>query len=136
MGKLEEDKQRFIKTANYIKQLEDKNQHAERAYGDIARKSELNEDEIEKLKSEMDKERRKSASLEQTFLPKIHLLVDENQNLIREIENCKNRIKQADDKISELNDQLGKARQAIQMLENDNRDKSRAIGDLQRTLDQ
>jgi peptidoglycan hydrolase CwlO-like protein len=76
MSKLEEDKQRFIKTANYIKQLEEKNKNAERAIGDFTRKSELNQDEIEKLKAEMDKERRKSVSLEQTFLPKIHLLVD------------------------------------------------------------
>lgn len=63
MNKLEEDKQRFIKTANYIKQLEEKNNSAERAIGDLGRKSELNEEEIQKLKDEMDKERRKSASL-------------------------------------------------------------------------
>jgi hypothetical protein len=47
---LEDDKQRFIKTANYIKQLEEKNQNAERLYSDAARVSELNADEIERLK--------------------------------------------------------------------------------------
>jgi hypothetical protein len=46
MKKLEDDKQRFIKTANYIKQLEDKNHNAERLYSDAARVSELNADEI------------------------------------------------------------------------------------------
>lgn len=56
--------------------MEDKNKNAERAIGDFARKSDLNEEEIQKLKDEMDKERRKSQSMEQTFLPKIHLLVD------------------------------------------------------------
>lgn len=136
MRKLEDDKQRFIKTANYIKQLEEKNQNAERLYSDATRKSELNAEEIERLKSEMDKERRKSASLEQTFLPKIHMLVDENQNLLREIETLKGRIKQADDKIAELSDNLNKSKQAIQYLEDDVRNKDRAIGELQRNIDQ
>jgi chromosome segregation ATPase len=53
-----------------------------------------------------------------------------------EIEGCKNRIKQADDKIAELSDQLGKARQAIQMLEGENREKGRALGEMQRALEQ
>ena len=136
MKKLEDDKQRFIKTANYIKQLEEKNQNAERLYSDAARKSELNAEEIDRLKAEMDKERRKSVSLEQTFLPKIHLLVDENQALLREIESLKNRVKQADDKIAELTENLNKSKQAIQYLEDDNRNKDRAIGELQRAIDQ
>jgi chromosome segregation ATPase len=136
MKKLEDDKQRFIKTANYIKQLEEKNQNAERLYSDAARKSELNSEEIERLKSEMDKERRKSVSLEQTFLPKIHLLVDENQALLREIESLKQRVKQADDKIAELTDHLNKSKQAIQYLEDESRNKDRAIGDLQRAVSQ
>lgn len=136
MNKLEQDKERFIKTANYIKQLEDKNKDADRALGDFSRKSELSSEEIARLKAEMDKERRKSAGLEQTFLPKIHLLVDENQNLVREIENCKSRIKQADDKIADLSEQLDRARQAIQLLEGDNREKARALNELQRAVEQ
>ncbi len=42
--KLDEDKQRFIKTANYIKQLEEKNQNAERAIGDAKRHTDLKEE--------------------------------------------------------------------------------------------
>jgi predicted nucleic acid-binding Zn-ribbon protein len=84
----------------------------------------------------MDKERRKTVSLEQTFLPKIHLLVDENQNLLRDIETLKSKLKQADDKIAELNDHVNKSKQAIQYLEDENRTKDRAILDLQRTIEQ
>lgn len=100
MKKLEEDKQRFIKTANYIKQLEEKNQNAERLYSDAARKTDMDAELIERLKAEMDNERRKSTSMEQTFLPKIRLLVDENQSLTRDVQALKERIKQADDKIA------------------------------------
>lgn len=48
----------------------------------------------------MDNERRKSASMEQTFIPKIRLLVDENQNLTRDIQVLRDKIKQADDRIA------------------------------------
>jgi hypothetical protein len=37
---------------------------------------------------------------------------------VREIEEFKNRIRQADDKIAEMNEELGKARQAIDVLQN------------------
>lgn len=55
---------------------------------------------------------------------------------MREIESLKNRVKQADDKIAELTENLNKSKQAIQYLEDDNRNKDRAIGELQRAIDQ
>ena len=52
-----------MKTANYIRQLEEKNANTERAMMESSRKSGHDEEKYHALKAEIDKERRKSHSL-------------------------------------------------------------------------
>lgn len=86
LGKLDDERQVQKRQNAQLKEYDDKLQKSDGIIKELARQSDIYEDNIRGLRGEIDKERRRSLLLEEDTNKKIKALLDQNNGLTRKLD--------------------------------------------------